>query len=251
MAKARMLHGKISLSTQVNRLSLPARLLFTWMIPHADCEGRLKGDPECVKATVVPMTNWSFGRIKGYLEEMVNVGLIYYWLQSNEWFVEFVNWKRYQHIRKDRFIPSDLPSSKDGKGNQSATSSQPDGNQKATQSNINEYSLREYKKSEEREDISIADKNSSNGLTKIINSKDFEPQSEGETVAKDIWEQLEPYNPLALQTTYIWAIKQGVPVQKMYEFASEIKQDAINIRNKGAVFRKKVEGYLALKTQNF
>lgn len=60
MAKARMIHKKISASTQVNRLTLPARLLFSWMIPHADDEGRIKGEPEYIKAVVVPMTRWSF-----------------------------------------------------------------------------------------------------------------------------------------------------------------------------------------------
>jgi len=65
MAKARMLHKKISVSVQINKLTLPARLLFTWMIPHADDEGKLKGDIEFIKAMVVPMTIWSFKKIKG------------------------------------------------------------------------------------------------------------------------------------------------------------------------------------------
>lgn len=64
-----MLHKKISVSIQVNNLSLPAKLLFTWLISHADDEGRLKGDILYVKATVVPMTNWSKSKVKSYLEE--------------------------------------------------------------------------------------------------------------------------------------------------------------------------------------
>ena len=78
MAKARMLHNKISTLLQVNRLSLPAKLLFTWMIAHADDEGRLRGEPEYIKATVVPMTKWSFKLISVYIKEMVNQQLIYH-----------------------------------------------------------------------------------------------------------------------------------------------------------------------------
>ena len=59
MAKARMLHKKISISLQVNSLPLPAKLLFTWLIAHTDDEGRILGSPKYIKATVVPMTNWS------------------------------------------------------------------------------------------------------------------------------------------------------------------------------------------------
>ena len=76
MAKARMLHKKISVSLQVNRLTLPAKLLFTWMIPHTDDEGKMKGDPEFIRATVVPMAKWSFKKIREYLEEMQDKGLI-------------------------------------------------------------------------------------------------------------------------------------------------------------------------------
>ena len=46
MAISRMLHKSISHSIQVNRLSPEARLLFTWMIPHADDEGRIKGEAD-------------------------------------------------------------------------------------------------------------------------------------------------------------------------------------------------------------
>jgi len=54
MAKARMLHNKISKSLQVDSLPVPAQLLFTWMISWADDEGRLKGEPKYIKATVIP-----------------------------------------------------------------------------------------------------------------------------------------------------------------------------------------------------
>src|SRR3990167_1371582 len=148
MAKARMLHTKISVSSQVNKLSLPARLLFTWMIPHADDEGRLKGDPEFIKATIVPMTKWSFKTVRNYLEEIKNQKLIYYWEENQEWFIEFVKWNEHQQIRKDRFESSNLPSFIKGNDNLLSTKRQPEDNQEAPQSNISESNKIEVNKSE-------------------------------------------------------------------------------------------------------
>ena len=157
MAKTRMLHKKISVSLQVNRLTLPAKLLFTWMIPHADDEGKMKGDPEFIKATVVPMVKWSFKKVREYLEEMQDKGLIYYWQENNEWLIEFIKWNDHQTIRKDRLIPSNLPSYPKKNANQVVDSCQPTDNQEPTQANGIESNPSEVNKSESNE-ISNADK---------------------------------------------------------------------------------------------
>lgn len=241
MAKARMLHKKISISTEVNKLSLPARLLFTWIISHADDEGRLKGEPEYIKAMVIPMTKWSFKKIKGYLEEMKTQRLIYYWEQNNEWFIEFPKWKEHQSIKGDRFKESSLPPFHSKNGNNLA----PDENQSKsnieTQSNIIKSNLNQDNKSEENK--TIADKNSFKGIGELINPKDFIPETKGESAALDTWNKLEPYNPLAFKTTYLKAYRDGLPADKFYEFSSEIKQDS-NVKKPGAVFNKKVDDYL-------
>jgi hypothetical protein len=244
MAKARMLHKKISISTQVNRLSLPARLLFTWMISHADDEGKLKGDPEYIKATVVPMTKWSFKLVKDYLLEIKNQGLIHYWEENKEWFIEFVKWTDHQQIRKDRFEDSCLPSFNKENGNHLSTKRQPDNYQETAQSNITESNeieenISEYEYSEEN----IADKNSSSKESvQKVNPNYFSPINELEFVALDAWKQIEPDNPDSF-SFYLWAGKQGLPNSKFYEFASEIRQDN-SIKNPGAVFNKKVKEYL-------
>ena len=58
MAKGRMLNRSISRDRDVaelaNRAGLDAALLFTWMIPHLDRDGRVDADPEVVKGLVVP-----------------------------------------------------------------------------------------------------------------------------------------------------------------------------------------------------
>lgn len=240
MAKARMLHKKISVSVQVNRLTLPARLLFTWMIPHADDEGRMKGDPEFIRATVVPMVKWSFKKIREYLEEIKNKGLIYYWQENGEWFVEFIKWKEHQQIRKDRFSPSDLPSYPKKNDNQVTTTYQPADNQETTQANVIKSNSIESNKSESNE-IGNADKSyKGNGL--VVHPRDFKPSCEGEVAAFEAWQKLEPTKPWSLGGTYLHAHRKGLPANLFYRFVSEIQQDN-SIKKPGAVFNKKVEEY--------
>ena len=70
MAEARLLRKKISRSERVNSLPIPARLLFTWMIPHLDVEGRMTGNPKIIKQTVVPLTNYTPVQVDKWLNMM-------------------------------------------------------------------------------------------------------------------------------------------------------------------------------------
>lgn len=244
MAIGRMLHKKISTSLQVNKLSPPAQLLFTWMIAHADDDGRMRGEAESIKGTVVPLKKWSFKKIGKYLEEMHEVGLIYWWpkLKTDEWFVEFINWKKYQHLKKDRYKPSDLPSITNSSGASLETNGIQDGATGATQSNISELNLIESNKGEY-----VADKEffgAVQGKTKrILFPKDFEPSNETELAALEAWKELEPNNGFAFMPTYLGAARKGLPVSLFYQFVSEIKQDP-TIEHKGKVFNAKVKEYI-------
>lgn len=249
MAKARMLHKKISLSMQVNNLSLPTQLLFTWMIAHADDDGKLRGEPEYIKATVVPMKKWSFGLIKKYMEEIKSNKLIYYWQENDEWFIEFIKWKDHQSIQSDRYKQSVLPSYKGDYGNTSlAKVLQPDSNMD-TQSSVIESSdktnLVEVNSSESK-DSEIADKNSYKQETKISIPELKNMKSPSQVAAYEVWKEFEPDNLRAFYTTYLLAAFKGVPAEVIYQFASEMRQDK-TIKNPGAVFNKKVENYLKNK----
>ncbi len=236
-----MLHKKISVSLQVNRLTLPARLLFTWMIPHADDEGRLNGDPEFIRAMVVPMTKWSFKKIKEYLEEIKNKGLIYYWQENDEWFIEFIKWKQHQYIQKDRFKSSDLPSFHKEVGNKVDTDCIQTVSTPSPQANISESESNpsEVNKSESNE-IGVAEKPyKGNG----VSPKNFKPSSDDEMAALEAWGKLEPSSPWVFGTTYLNALRKGLPATMFYQFVSEIQQDS-SIKKPGAVFNKKVEEYL-------
>lgn len=110
MANRRMLSKSISTSVQVNKLScFQAKLLFTWMIPHADDDGRLKGEPEYVKAIVVPMINWLPNDVQKYLKEMHELGLIHMWEEDGQKFIHFPKWKSHQVLQKDRYHKSTFP----------------------------------------------------------------------------------------------------------------------------------------------
>jgi len=244
MAKARMLHKKISVSVQVNKLTLPAKLLFTWMISHADDEGKLKGDIEFIKAMVVPMTKWSFKKIKGYLTEMKDQELIYYWQENDEWLIEFIKWDEHQTIRKDRLIPSNLPSYPKENDNLVVDTRQPADNQEPAQANGIESNTREFNKSESNE-IGNADKPyKGNGV--VVSPKEFQPSSEGEVAALEAWEKLDHGHPWAFGTTYLNAFRKGLPARMFYQFVSEIQQDN-SIKIPGAVFNEKVASYLRTK----
>ncbi len=243
MANARLIHRKISVSVQVNNLSDSAKLLFTWMIPYTDVEGKLKGDPLFVKATVIPMLRWPIKKVKKYIEEIANQDLIYYWQANNEWIIEFVNFRRYQTVRKDHEKASYLPSFHDKNDNLSTDQEQSEDSSKLAQSNISEDSEIEVNTSESNENNDIADKNTFKKIRKVLDPLNYQIESEGQLAAKEVWQEFESNNPKAFYTTYLKAYMKGVPAHLIRQFASEIKQDK-TISNRGAIFNNKVETYL-------
>lgn len=260
MAKARMLHNKISKSLQVDSLPLQAQLLFTWMISWADDEGRLKGEPKYIKGTVIPYKNWSEKLVKDYLNKMKDVSLIYYWQQNEEWLIEFIKWSDYQHLRKDRLEPSKLPSfnARDDNrlstktrqnDNQETTKEQPIDNQQTPQSNVIESNPREVNKGEYKEKR-VTDNNSFKKVGDLVNPDTYKPNSAVETAAYEAWRKLELHNPRAFYTTYIPAAKKGLPAGMFFQFTSEIRQDP-SIKNRGAVFNEKVKEFFEKNGANF
>lgn len=77
----------------------------------------------------------------------------------------------------------------------------------------------------------------------LIDLKRFIPSNAGETAALEAFVALEANNRPAFTTTYYQAYKRGLPVDRFYQFTSEIEQDR-TIRNRGAVFNKKVNDFL-------
>ena len=141
-----MLAKSISTSLQVNKLSIEAQLLFTWMIPHADDDGRLNGEAEYIKLLVVPAKTWSKTQTESYLKAIHEAGLIYRWNENGTTYVEFPTWTKHQQIRKDRYNPSSIPPYH----KVLTTNEQPDGNQTTTQLSEIENNLNEVRKEERK-----------------------------------------------------------------------------------------------------
>jgi len=244
MALARMLHKKIAASLQVNKLSINARLLFTWMIAHADDYGRLNGEPERIKALVVPMTDWSFKEVEEYLQEITKVGLIHRWANNEELFIEFPNWEKYQHIREDRRKDSIFPPYPHKKVETLATKGQPDDNQAPAQSNVIQSNVN---KSELNpvEQSSTSDTDSYKRWKMAPSDPDeFVAMDEGEQLAHEAWSELEPENKFNFKLTYLKALYlHHLPPHLFREFINNIKQDP-NVKKPGAVFNKKVQEYI-------
>lgn len=53
-AEARLIYNSISTSERVASLKVKGALLFTWLITHADSQGRMQGKPKVIKQLVVP-----------------------------------------------------------------------------------------------------------------------------------------------------------------------------------------------------
>jgi DnaD/phage-associated family protein len=62
-----MVNKKISNSQRVNDLPLGAQLLFTWLIPHLDCNGCFYGSAQMIKSLVVPRKSWPKSDIEKWL----------------------------------------------------------------------------------------------------------------------------------------------------------------------------------------
>ena len=109
MALRRMLNKSISLSAQVNQLSDAAEILFTWAIPHFDDEGRMRGEPNFVKAAVVPLKKWTERKIIRLIDEIITARLWDVYKSDGVTIIQGVKWYRHQRIQPSKFRPSDLP----------------------------------------------------------------------------------------------------------------------------------------------
>jgi len=113
MAERRMISKSISISERVNSMSLFARLLFTWMIPHTDDFGRMTGSPMKVKALVVPMADETKEDVERALTEMVEQDLIDWYVVDGKKYIQIKNFDKHQTGLNKR-TKSKYPDPKDG-----------------------------------------------------------------------------------------------------------------------------------------
>ena len=116
MAKGRMLKKVICTSKKLADLkSDSARLLYTWLLPHLDIEGRFSGDPNIIKGYICPRLNHiTKKKIERYLQELAENKLIIVYRASNDLFLQFIEFHKHQSLRRDREAESDIPAPEDG-----------------------------------------------------------------------------------------------------------------------------------------
>lgn len=114
MAKGRLLHKKVCLSEQINLLpNDTARLLYTWIIPQLDIEGRFYGDAQRVASVVFPLRSVRKKSIERYLQAMEDVGLIVRYEVDGQRFMWMPKFALHQTLRKDRERKSYIPAPPD------------------------------------------------------------------------------------------------------------------------------------------
>jgi hypothetical protein len=111
MARGRFLEKDISLNEKVDKLSDDtARLLYTWLIPHLDYEGKMYADPQIFRSIVVPRRNISLKKIEKYLSEFEKCGLIFRYFVEKNCYLVCKNFEKHQPgLRKDRESESQIP----------------------------------------------------------------------------------------------------------------------------------------------
>ena len=103
-----MLNKSISKSEKVAKLSLEATLLYTWILPQVDVEGRLEADIWTIKAIVPYIDEITPKNIPNLLNEMEQVGLIIYYGDVHK-YLQIKDFHKYQKVRTDQEAPSVIP----------------------------------------------------------------------------------------------------------------------------------------------
>lgn len=111
MARGRFISKAISLDEKVDALSDDTcRLLFTWLIAHLDCEGRMFGDPQTVKSIVFPRRKILIQRVEKYLAELELRGLICRYSVNGNQYLWMPNFEKHQvGLRKTQEAQSQIP----------------------------------------------------------------------------------------------------------------------------------------------
>ena len=235
MATRRMIHNKISRSEQVNNLTYKAALLFTWMITHADDEGRIKGGATSIRGTVFPLRELKDNEVEEMLCEIQRQGLIHRWKDNNGTYIEFPTWYDHQTLQKDRTKPSKIPAYSREDSMMDTESFQNDSTLE-TQDNVNEN------KSTEVNEIEKNGKERESGGEPTPDPKTYSPIGYAEHQAKRAWSIFKD-TPDVFLSRYLSVARAGIRWSIISAITNEINQDD-TIINKGKEFEKRSQKLL-------
>lgn len=106
-----MLKKAVSNSRRLAELSSDtARLIYTWLIPHLDIEGRFSAEPSIIKGNIFPrIKTITEAIISRTLKEMSDIGLIILYQVDGDYYLELRKFKNHQSLRKDKEAQSKIP----------------------------------------------------------------------------------------------------------------------------------------------
>lgn len=128
MARGRMIDLTLFTNEEFGLLKDGEKILYIGTIINADDEGRMKANPEILKAKIFPYDRKGPKRIKAMRDKLKEIGLIRVYKVNNKEYLDHPNWGKFQILRKDRLTPSIIPVCQPN-DNQMVTKCQPDGNQ--------------------------------------------------------------------------------------------------------------------------
>lgn len=114
MADGRMLSKRVTRSNKIAALSSDtARMIYSWLIPYTDVEGRMEADTRLLKADIAPLLDHITPEvINSVLQELHDIGLIILYTAGGEvkQYLEITRFGENQkNLRKDREAPSKIP----------------------------------------------------------------------------------------------------------------------------------------------
>lgn len=144
MAEGRMLKKLVSTSRKLAALKTDsARLLWTWILPHADIKGRFSAEPSVIKGYIVPrLKSMTVAKIEKYLLDMAANDMILLYNVSSDNYLEIVKFAEFQTLREGRESESIIPPP-DSPG---ATPGVPPDNSGLSKDKLREDKLREDKR---------------------------------------------------------------------------------------------------------
>jgi|tagenome__1003787_1003787.scaffolds.fasta_scaffold20979335_6 hypothetical protein len=115
MARIRSIKPEIVGSEQLGRASIPARLLFTWLIPCADDGGRFRAAPELLRGLIFPYDNdVTNDDVATWLGQLTAAGLVRVYEVEGQTYGELTGWERHQRIDNARRLVFPPPTSTNG-----------------------------------------------------------------------------------------------------------------------------------------
>lgn len=233
MARRRMIDPGYWSSEHNIRLIFRQRLLFIGLISNADDEGRIKGNPNFIRAVVFPYDDINQSTIEDDLGLLAAEGLIIKYIHKDLDYIQIAKWDDYQRI--DKPSPSKLPPpdivkySKNHSENDSQNGSKNDSCLKEK-----EVKRKEEKEKKEKKEIRNDSENSSENESQNHSAKNSHNKSANDSVSSILF-QSYGRSPTQAEREFIIRLINKFGEEKALQIMKEAKlrnfKNFINLEN--------------------